>query len=218
MKRPDRSIELLAFLCVVDCHLREPIRHSHAVGRRQERTLVPQVGETPVDRAAEHTVLVDTPDRSQRIERPRRLLPHLQGLDGNHQPLRPPRIDHHDVVDQAEELHQIRPGERRVVPGGDPLATEAPHERPGHETPTELFVHHYRIGPTEPVGPQREHARFGQLGVHGPVEPAPHAVHGESTLDQGPNAVPQRPLIVGQIEVHRGSRGRPRTRSPRMLR
>ena len=90
---------------------------------------------------------------------------------------------------------------------------------PGHAVPAELFEHHDAVGPRETVGPQREHARGRELVEQRPVESGAHALDRNPRREHRRDAVAQRDLVVGEVEIHyRGSRGRPSTRSPMMLR
>ena len=45
-----------------------------------------------------------------------------------------------------------------------------------------------------------------------------HRVEREATVEEGAHTLLQRDLVVGELEVHQRSFGRPSTRSPTMLR
>ena len=106
---------------------------------------------------------------------------------------------------------------RDLEPAGDAVDEAVrevqPDQRPGHDRPAELLEHDGGVGDAESVGPQREHARFGELGVRGAVEPLADALDREPALAQAADPVAQRDLVVAQLEVHCCSLGRPSRRS-----
>ena len=108
-------------------------------------------------------------------------------------------------------------------------ARKVPTSGPGHERPAELLedddgVGHPEAGARRLGQGQREHAG---LAERGPVVvadgarvalPGAQALEGQPPGHHGPDALGQRALVLVDAEVHQRALGRPRMRSPTMLR
>ena len=201
LERADRPVELAALLRVVDGQLGESVGHPDAVRRGEERALASQHLGRSVGTSGRRRDRLHPPHRRERIERPVLGRTELQVRHRDQRGLTA-LVEAEHVGRATGVLDVRRAAQGRVEGGGDDVAPERGHERPGDHTATELLVDHDGVHPGETVGPKREHTRTGELLVHGRVEPVADTRHREPPVDERTDAVAQRELVVGEIEGH----------------
>jgi hypothetical protein len=166
----------------------------------------------------------------------------LRGEGARVQAVDPVRAQHDERVEVCQVLDhdrgpvrdaEVDPADDRLAALGSPDAIGeqvCPGERPRHQPATQLGEDQHGVGEAEADAslrlgqPQAEHAHLGELAPERPIEGVllfelAQRLDGNPPLAEGTDAVAQRLLVFGELEVHqRGSRGSRRMRSEMMLR